>query len=53
MSEVENSWKPAAMSRIESDSEAPKGFKWLIFAGIGLKSKMLEPIDENNWNNTI
>ena len=53
MPEVENSWKPAAMSRIESDNEAPKGFKWLIFAGIGLKSKMLEPIDENNWNNTI
>ena len=53
MSEVENSWKPAAMSRIESADEAPKGFKWLIFAGIGLKSKMLEPIDENNWNNTI
>jgi hypothetical protein len=53
MSGAENNWKPAAMSRIESETEAPQGFKWLIFAGIGLKSKMLEPIEPNNWENTI
>ena len=53
MSEVENNWKPAAMSRIESEEEAPNGFKWLIFAGIGLKSKMLEPINPNDWKMII
>ncbi|MDE0953900.1 MAG: hypothetical protein OR994_04430 [Candidatus Poseidoniales archaeon] len=49
MQGVENSWKPAAMSRIESEDEAPAGFKWLVFAGIGLKAKMLEPTDPNDW----
>jgi len=53
MSETENSWKPAAMSQLESDDEAPDGFNWLIFAGIGLRSKMLEPLDVNNWSQTI
>jgi hypothetical protein len=53
MSETENSWKPAAMSQFESDDEVPDGFKWLVFAGIGLKSKMLEPLDVNNWQKTI
>ena len=53
MSGGENNWKPAALSRIESEEEAPNGFKWLIFAGIGLKSKMLEPINPNDWKMII
>ena len=39
MSGGENNWKPAALSRIESEEEAPNGFKWLIFAGIGLNQR--------------
>lgn len=53
MSGGENNWKPAALSRIESEEDAPNGFKWLIFAGIGLKSKMLEPINPTDWEMTI
>ena len=29
-------WKPAAMSRVESTDEVPKGFQRLVFVGIGL-----------------
>ena len=48
-----NSWKPAALSQIETKEESPNGFKSLIFAGIGLKAKMLEPIEPDNWRDTI
>ena len=54
MSEAENNWKPAAMSRIESETKAPNGFKWLIFSNkLGFKPKMLEPIDPNDWKTII
>ena len=42
-------WKPAAMSRVESTDEVPKGFQRLVFVGIGLKSTMMEPINSENW----
>ena len=53
MSGADNSWKPIAMSQFESEDEVPIGFNWLVFAGIGLKCKMLEPLDVNNWQQTI
>ena len=46
-------WKPAAMSRVESTDEVPKGFQRLVFVGIGLKSKMMEPINPENWKEII
>jgi len=53
MSEDKIAWKPAAMTRIESGDEAPTGFNKLVFVGIGMKSEMFEPIDPNNWKDTI
>ena len=53
MSEDKIAWKPAAMVRIESEGEAPTGFQNLVFVGIGMKSEMMEPINPNNWKNTI
>ena len=46
-------WKPAAMSRVESTEEVPKGFQRLVFVGIGLKSTMMEPINPENWKEII
>jgi hypothetical protein len=53
MSEDKIAWKPAAMVRVESEGEAPIGFQNLVFVGIGMKSEMMEPINPNNWKNTI
>ena len=53
MSEDKIAWKPAAMSRIETDNESPPGFQSLVFVGIGMKSEMLEPTNPDNWLATI
>ena len=53
MTEDKIAWKPAAMTRINSEDEAPMGFQRLVFVGIGMKSEMFEPNDPNNWKDTI
>ena len=53
MSEDKIAWKPMAMSRIENTNESPTGFQSLVFAGIGMKSEMLEPVHPDNWKDTI
>ena len=53
MSEDKIAWKPAAMSMVEITNESPPGFQSLVFAGIGMKSEMLEPINPANWKDTI
>jgi len=53
MSEDKIAWKPAAMSSFKSEEESPLGFQGIVFVGIGMKSKMLEPIDANSWGDTI
>jgi len=41
-------WRPSAMKGIESDSAAPKGFRNLTLAGLGLKCEIIEPIQLSN-----
>ena len=36
------------MAEIESDSEAPAGFRAVRFAGMGLVASMIEPISVSN-----
>ncbi|MBF92542.1 MAG: hypothetical protein CMB78_02065 [Euryarchaeota archaeon] len=43
MAEWKRNWRPAAMTPLESDNSAPKGFEKFTFAGIGMKCSIIEP----------
>ena len=56
MSADEMPCRPAAMTQVESDEEAPPGFVALRFAGIGMMARMIEPKQLNepaDWINLV
>ncbi|MBS65495.1 MAG: hypothetical protein CMA93_04155 [Euryarchaeota archaeon] len=56
MSDDETPWRPAAMTQVESDVDAPPGFVALRFAGIGMMARMIEPEQLNepaDWSNLV